>query len=190
MRCFFSCIKILYHEKVVTPFSTFQSTYTDEAWRKRNRSIDNSNNISSSNNSVIEPQVVWSLLFTLFIPVFVLVYLCLVVCTAFSLNVRLEQKQFIVITQSVQHQMPNWMDYIRKYRHFWSSGMTRGWRLHALFHSFEHFDHLMILMHWLCNVTSVCMFFSWFLFPLLLIVSVFVVWWSFRFIRYNSYFLL
>lgn len=28
MRCFFNCIKILYHEKVVTPFSTFPMRYT------------------------------------------------------------------------------------------------------------------------------------------------------------------
>lgn len=43
MRCFFSCIKILYHEKVVTPFSTFRSTHTTEKreWRwKRNRNLD------------------------------------------------------------------------------------------------------------------------------------------------------
>lgn len=31
MRCFFNCIKILYHEKVVTPFSTFPTIHTDNA---------------------------------------------------------------------------------------------------------------------------------------------------------------
>lgn len=138
MRCFFSCIKILYHEKVCDPFLYISIPHThrearQHGWREKktqpqHRHSNNSNSSSSRNSgnskdSTIEPQVDRSLLFTLFAPVCVFMCLCSVVCIAFSLIMdRLVLQDAINAThhnhtqtiQSVHQQMLNLMEYIQK----------------------------------------------------------------------------